>query len=672
VIRVFMDIWQFNDPDPLRPFFRVLERQAPDLLVYAHRLFCTGSRDERAELLRLARGLVAGSAPVRAAIRVLVFSPPVEDELGHFRRLIRWFPCWLPPGWTGDPSLCERIAELNDVCLRLEAWLPKAVVIEAAVKRRWGAQEKKLAQRAAPCDPAVRRLLLSRLTRRLPGPLTPGLRRRLLLTPDLSYGQLCELLAAASRLPGAGVLRHWEKVRSLAAAGRRLSLCPAGVQPPSPHQELRLVSWNRRNPEELAFMERLVSYQANELEAVCRLAREVSLRTRRVVVTLHNASLGAATGWGIPSFSRQIPEEGRAAFLERVHALQRGFREEPPHPDRDVSCREDDYPQAGVRRLFSLWSRRLARPHLLRNLRDLRAGLLVNELPTQEWETLYRASREVLEQCSGALPCDRDLAAPTAPPSTARRRVEEILCWFQEKKKTSGSFFVLFWSLLAAGEEMLAASRIADLVLPVIDKFFISSQRERDLEYLPLFRRLARSRGSTPLFLLIDDTSRATQPSLQLALERWRHRWPFMGLGVFGGDQSDAEPAVETILARSPDIDLFALRPLSQCHNPVSLETLLTRRPGTFLTPEAYDSSWKDNLAFLYQGTRVAPLAGQADQWGEFSPVLITSQGPMAFGTFYRLRLRRIALSRLGFGGTREPSSLDLLWRQYAGMANLL
>ena len=112
-------------------------------------------------------------------------------------------------------------------------------------------------------------------------------------------------------------------------------------------------------------------------------------------------------------------------------------------------------------------------------------------------------------------------------------------------------------------------------------------------------------------------------------------------------------------------------------HNPLSLNTLLATRSQSFLSPAEYDSSWKDNLPFLYHGTQVAPFAGASKQAEQFSPALTTSAGPMAFGIYYRHRLRQLALERLGF--TREKSradnshsSLHHLWREYAQLTNLL
>jgi hypothetical protein len=235
----------------------------------------------------------------------------------------------------------------------------------------------------------------------------------------------------------------------------------------------------------------------------------------------------------------------------------------------------------------------------------------------------------------------------------------------------------LLWGLIVVGGEWLQTDRLPHLVLPIIDKFFISSQRDQDLEYLPLFVELASSIEHNPLFLLVDDTTRAKRPSLQLAMEHWRRKHPFLGLGIFAGDSEHLPPPLESILACSSHLNLFAVRPVTQVHNPAFIDTLLADRPDSFLTPEQYDSSWKDNLPFLYHGTQVAPLAGPVHLTNQFSPALITSAGPVAFGTYYRCRLRHLALKRLDITPTEDnlgkenTSSLDRLWREYGSLANL-
>jgi hypothetical protein len=437
-------------------------------------------------------------------------------------------------------------------------------------------------------------------------------------------------------------------------------------------ENVRILFWSQRRSEEIAYMERLIDYQANELVGVYNLAQEVSQRTRRVVLTLHNASLGAATGWGIPSFAQQVSQEASAAFAERVNSLKRCFTVAPGHPFHPRLTNDSYSLRYRVDRLFFLWSKRLVRPLLLQDLWALRVSLLLNDLPIEEWERLFNQTEGALDDKDYLrLTQGKESAVNFEPPADSLRRFKQNLCWYAHKRSTRASLMGLLWSLVTAGEEWLKTKRLPHLVLPIIDKFFMSSQRDQDLEYLPLFVELASINGLSPLFLLIDDTSRAKSPSLQLAIEHWRGKHPFLGLGVFASDYEPMAPSLETILAYCSHCSLFALRPLTQVHNPLSLHTLLTSRAADFLSPERYDSSWKDNLPLLYHGTQVAPFAGPASSMNQFAPALITSAGPVAFGTYYRWRLRQLSLKALEIKGSgRGP--MDLIWKEYAPLANLL
>jgi len=65
------------------------------------------------------------------------------------------------------------------------------------------------------------------------------------------------------------------------------------------------------------------------------------------------------------------------------------------------------------------------------------------------------------------------------------------------------------------------------------------------------------------------------------------------------------------------------------------------------------------------------------EQPERFSPFLVTSAGPMFFGTYYRLKLRQLALKQLGFSDKKSQvndsqSPLEVLWDEYSDLVNLL
>jgi hypothetical protein len=444
-----------------------------------------------------------------------------------------------------------------------------------------------------------------------------------------------------------------------------------------PEKDLRILSWGQRSREEIAYFERLIFYQSNELVEVSRLAKEVSQRTRRVVLTLHNASLGASSGWGVPSFGQQVPGETAATFSAQVNSLRENFAANLSAPHRSSPRSTLHFPQQQIDNLFLLWGKRLVRPRLLQNIWALRVSLILNDLPLEECEQIFSEATELLEHADHQrVTRGKGLAITFVPPTTARQQVDETLLWYQKKKAGHARLLSLLWALIEVGEEWLRSERLESLVLPIIEKVFISSQRDQDLTYLPLFVQLVSRMYQAPLFLLIDDTPRAAHPSLQLAIDRWRQQLDFLGLGVYDSQADSEEEPLETIRTRSSRVNLFALRPLAQVHNPLSLDTLLSKRPQDFLSPAEYDSSWKDNMPFLYHGTQVAPFAGGSKRAEQFSPALVTPAGPMAFGIYYRHRLRQLALERLGFAREKSRthdshSSLHHLWCEYAQLANL-
>lgn len=677
-----MEIWQFNDPEPLRPFLLVLENYAPDLIGSARRLFSPDLKVNREDLICLARGLVDIRPDVRQAVRILIFSPPIEEEIAHFSLLLQWLPDWLPPGWYEHKSLRGLVVELVSSLAQPRDCRPLGTVLEIILKRRLPSWRQEASLFSTSLEPSIRRSLLSVIARRLPHPLRSVLKNRFFLEETLSLGQICEALVAATRLPRMGSHRYCRRTMSLVSLGSFPTLRSTSKRVREFSKKLdgglRILSWDQRSKQENEFLEKLIHYQANELVEVFRLAKEVSRRTRRVVLTLHNASLGAATGWGAPSFAQQVPADNAAPFFERVNFLQKDFLAKLSGSCPTFSSSQEHSLKEQSNNLFRLWGKRLVKPRIFQALWTLRLSLILNGLPMDEWEQLYSQARALLDpKDHQRLIRGKGMAITFVPPTAASRNLQETLLWYQERKESHPQLFSLLWALIEVGQEWLRSNRLEHFVLPIIDKFFISSRRDQDLDYLPLFVQLASHSNYAPLFLLVDDTSRASHPSLQLAIDRWREHYDFLGLGIFGGERDPKTSPLETILAYCSKIKLFALRPLSQVHNPIPLDILLAQRPQDFLTPTRYDSSWKDNLPFLYHGTQVAPFSAGVKQTEQFYPALITSAGPMAFGTYYRSRLRQLGLAKLGLLGEQSQaiathSSLDTLWRDYAQLANLL
>jgi hypothetical protein len=673
-----MEIWKFNDPEPLRPFLRVLQSNAPHLVNGAHRLFASNDKASREGLVCLARGLVHACPEVRQSARVLIFSPPVEDELPHFLRLLRWLPDWLPAKWYEHSSVRRAVAQLISSVENPQDCRPLATLLQVILKLSSSACPQESSLLSGFVNGASRRSLLSLLARRLSYPLKPGFIKRFIEKVNLSPREICEALAASKRLTPMGAIRHWAKMTSVEDRASRSKMNLYSAEKRGLDKDLRIHSWGQRSKVEIAFLEKLISYQAKELSEVFRLALEVSRRTKRVVITLHNASLGASSGWGAPSLAHQISAKSAVQFSQRVQSLRRDFIEKLSDKERASPLPPGHSLKEQAENLFRLWGKRLVRPQILQKLWTLRVSLLLNGLPLDQWEQLTGRAKEILQPGDHQrLSEGKGLAITFVPPTAARHQLDQTLSWYRKIKDNHSEKLSLLWALIRAGQEWLNSSRLEFLVLPIADKFFISSKRDQDLGYLPSLVKLMHRFDHTPLFLFIDDTSRTSQPSLQLAIDRWRESYPFLGLGVFASKRDSSPSYLETILDNSSRITLFALRPLTRVHNPIAFDLLLARRPPEFLSPKQYDSSWKDNLPFLYQGTQVAPFSGEVEQPERFSPFLATSAGPMFFGTYYRFRLRQLALERLGFSNKKSQvndtqSPLELLWSEYSDLANLL
>ena len=204
-----MEIWKFNQPEPLRPFLTVLQNNAPHLVHGARRLFSPDNQPGRADLVCLARGLVDSCPEVRQATRVLIFSPPVEDELNHFLRLLRWLPSWLPPKWYEHSSLRRALAELINALENPPNCRPLATLVEILAKYPSPGWRQESGLLSCRLNSSSRRYLLSLLARRLPYPIKTGLRNRLLKKETISPEEICEALAGSKRLTPIGSLRHW-------------------------------------------------------------------------------------------------------------------------------------------------------------------------------------------------------------------------------------------------------------------------------------------------------------------------------------------------------------------------------------------------------------------------------------------------------------------------------
>ena len=246
---------------------------------------------------------------------------------------------------------------------------------------------------------------------------------------------------------------------------------------------------------------------------------------------------------------------------------------------------------------------------------------------------------------------------------------EMVLEWVENSRKGWADGVALLFALAREGRRLLDSGVIDSMVLPWIDKFFISSRRQADIDYLERLFRFVSENTESPPILFWDDTPHARAPSLGLALDRMAEAGlPFRGVGLFNtalseGHAAERERAPGIIAGEYPQKALFALRPLTEKHCPGAFRRIFEDLDQSFFLD--YDSSWKDDLAFLYAGTQVVPLLGTQTEMEPVSPWVVTGGGRCGFGAWFRRILRRASL-----GGHREaPEEIGL---KYCGWANLL
>ncbi len=450
------------------------------------------------------------------------------------------------------------------------------------------------------------------------------------LRPLVSFHGRVEGVKAAWRIHGRAVTA-------------RVAASPDAFSPVIKH-----LYWEGAGRRKIAFWERLVHCQAGELTEIRRFAHEVSRRTGRVVLSWHNASLGAAGGWAFDDLA--APFESPALYSSFVREVL-----------KDTARIRESFDLASAMELCSMRVERLFAPKLARAVenRSIAAegflrGFKETELPgTGESDTANRAKHE----WPGAL----------APHQQISRG--QVLAWIESTRKSWADGLSLLFALANQGQRMLDAGVIDSLVLPWIDKFFISSRRQADIAYLGGLFRFVSANIQSPLVLFWDDTPHARAPSLGLALDRMAGEGlPFRGLGIFNagiseGHAAERGEAAKIIAGQYPQKALFALRPINENHCPGTFRRIFEDLDESFFLN--YDSSWKDNLAFLYAGTQVFPLLGTQTEMESVSPWIVLQGKRYAFGAWFRRILRRVSL-----GKSREPSGH--LHRAYCSWANLL
>ncbi len=448
--------------------------------------------------------------------------------------------------------------------------------------------------------------------------------------------------------------------------------------------------WGGAGSRQLAFWERLVHGQAGELTEIRRLSREVSRKTGRVVLGWHNATLGAAGGWAYEDptgflgnsvdFQRFVDESARIRkIFDRTLAMELcSMRIERLFAPKFVSIRKHE-PRCELDRTSALCKGGQGGFQSSTQMIELQnppkspffKGGLGRESPDtfQDLRTDTELTH-IMESASISDEADDgnyEWPGPLAPHQQIRRA--QLSAWVEGAKSSWAEGLILLIALANHGQRLLDAGVVDSFVLPWIDKFFISSKRRADVMYLERLYGFVSAYIENPLILFWDDTVHARAPSLSLALEKMAAEGlPARGLGIFNarlskGHGAERAEAARIISGEYPKKAFFALRPRGETHCPTAFRMVFEDFDQDFFAE--YDSSWKDNLAFLYAGTQVFPLLGVQTEMEAMCPWVFGEGRRYAFGAWFRRMVRRVSLK-----GENKP--FTPLFREYCGWANLL
>lgn len=413
------------------------------------------------------------------------------------------------------------------------------------------------------------------------------------------------------------------------AQGRPLAAMSRPAGHPTKTVFLKGTAWNGLGRRKLEAFDKLLQCQQQELQSVRELARQISRLTRRVVLSLHNATLCAMGGWAHNALSDQIGDARLwSTFMKAAKAWKQHLATEALAS------------AASAQEIQTHWEQRIIHPQILQCLWESKVRHAMDRRLRDEWEKDLKAAGTLL-------PPEKMLQLEQSPPYSwpgplaphQKLSTTDLVAHAQTRRNTWAKGFLSLAGYMQAGRELLRQGDVESLVLPWIDKFFISSRRNKDRFYLAKLVQWLEKWGSRPLILFWEDSSRAHTPSFCLALDQLRKSgYPFRGIGILDTQKSNREEALHIIRAGHSSHSLFALRPFTDGHHPADLTQILSTPPQDI--PVVYDSAWKDDLCFLYAGTQIAPLLSAQTNMEKWSPWVSFEGVKYPFGQYLRSRLR--------------------------------
>jgi hypothetical protein len=627
-----------------------------------------GASDE--ELKALIRLCTHPARDLREMAINLLLQPPVADESAYYRRLVY---CLMRSGMKirqFPMPLLELLCELITAPEEIPGDPPMGLFFVRVLKNLPKAFLRALCRKSFPlrsCLPHIplRSFLL------YPTPATRPLKRRwrhlcrhLMHTPirpswaQLTFADIGSLFKG--KRPSQGPIipsgRWLLAGRPLVQLEPFISMQPlsqAGAIAPPAGISLHRSCWGRAGALTLRYFDHLVSSQAEELRSIREFSRAVSQRTGRVVLSWHNATLAASGGWAFENLVDLFPL--KPAWQSFQNSVRNRIRN---------TVLVHDYDPTTLAHLWELWKKRLVIPKLNHVVWENRMFATFDTSHQALPKKYLEVARHILHINGKALPPAQRNFGWSGPLSPHQRSYfHEILGWADSRRRVWEEGLLRLAALMKEGKLLLEEGSLPYLVLPWIDKFFISSRRKEDWEYLTTLVQWIERQGTKPLILFWEDTLHAQEPSLKLVLKQLRSQgYPYSGIGVFGWDGSSRLDALEIIANAHHETVLFALRPYTDCHNFRPLQQLLGNRDYQFF--QDYDSSWKDGLCFFYAGTQVFPLLSVQSDREDFPAWIVVAGVKVPFGSYIRGRLREAVLGK-------SHKDCDAFSLQYALWANL-
>ncbi len=429
-------------------------------------------------------------------------------------------------------------------------------------------------------------------------------------------------------------------------------------RPLTPHGDFKHIRWSNYNQASLNYLEKLIDRHAKELMWINNLSTSLSSKLNCVLLSMHNASLGASSGWGIPDFSKQFNENSLyQEFSGKVQKRKEFYLA--------MFSDTDD-----LEELREIWISRLVSPKLGMLLYHLTRYKELGIVPSSTLEKWQIRLRDLTDGVTFEKNYEDSLAPLVANPAVIELFMEIHTRWATRILNEWLPWHALLLALLKTGSEFVTTGKCKHLVIPWINKFFISSQRKKDTKYLTRLIKFVLNFAPETKILFVDDTTRKREPSLKLAipeLNRQLERYKIRGLGVFDTTRNihPSDNEEQLILSALRKYKMVIIRPYRWISNYKSFYNLMGKKDLTFLENRYYDSSWKDNLDFLYWGTSVFPLTGALAFDPLFPAYVYSKSTPVPFGIFYKKQLLKLLTNETEF--TPSP-----LFAAYGKVANLL